>query len=106
MKYSVEKTREILMKGDVVFSLKGSKDTFTTGKIHEWNDKGYSGYISKDMFSQMNVNKWGPTCVTLYTYDMLGNKTTGKFSYKDIEILDENFTKTVQELKELEGIVR
>ena len=106
MKYSVEKTREILMKGDVVFSLKGSKDTFTTGKIYEWSKEGYSGHISKDMFSQMNVNKWGPTCVTLYTYDMLGNKTTGKFRYKDIEILDENFTKTVQELKELEGIVR
>ena len=106
MNYSIEKTREILMKGDVVFSLKGCKDTFTTGKIYEWSKEGHSGHISRDMFSQMNVNKWGPSCVTLYTYDMLGNKTTGKFRYKDIEILDENFTETVQELKELEGIVR
>ena len=93
------------MKGDVVFSLKGSKDTFTTGKIHEWSKEGYSGYISKDMFSQMNVNKWGPTCVTLYTYDMLGNKTTGKFSYKDIEILYTIFEGTEGELREIDGKV-
>jgi len=35
-----------------------------------------------EMFgSSMNVKKFGPTCVTLYTYDMLGNKTVGKFRY-------------------------
>ena len=33
----------------------------------------------------MNVNKFGPTCVTLYTYDMLGNRTVGKFRYDLIE---------------------
>ena len=26
----------------------------------------------------MNVKKWGPTCVTLYTFDMLGKKSVGK----------------------------
>ena len=33
----------------------------------------------------MNVSKWGPTCVTLYNYDMLQKKTTGKIKYSDIE---------------------
>ena len=87
MKYSIKEIREILMKGDVVFSLKGSKDTFTTGKIHEWSKEGYSGYISKDMFSQMNVNKWGPTCVTLYTYNMLGKRISGKIRYADVRFV-------------------
>ena len=36
----------------------------------------------------MNVNKFGPTCVTVYSYDMLGNKTTGKFPYKLIMLVD------------------
>jgi hypothetical protein len=33
----------------------------------------------------MNVNKFGPTCVTVYTYDMLGNRTSGKFKYEEIK---------------------
>jgi len=36
----------------------------------------------------MNVNKFGPTCVTVYSYDMLGNKTTGKFPYQCITLRD------------------
>ena len=35
----------------------------------------------------MNVNKWGPTCVTLYTFDMLSKKTTGKINYKNVNII-------------------
>ena len=31
--------------------------------------------------------KFGPTCVTLYSYDMLGKRTTGKIKYSDITIL-------------------
>jgi len=42
-----------------------------------------------DGFSRgMNVNKFGPTCVTLYSYDMLNNKTTGKIRYEDVEIVN------------------
>jgi hypothetical protein len=36
----------------------------------------------------MNVNNWGPTCVTLYTFDMLSNKTTGKIKYDNVTILE------------------
>ena len=38
----------------------------------------------------MNVNKWGPTCVTLYTFDMLGKKIIGKIKYSDIEIITDS----------------
>ena len=34
----------------------------------------------------MNVRKFGPTCVTLYSFDMLSNRTTGKIRYEDVEI--------------------
>ena len=37
----------------------------------------------------MNVTKFGPTCVTLYTYDMLGKKTVGKIKYADVTILED-----------------
>ncbi len=54
----------------------------------------------------MNVNKWGPTCVTLYTFDMLGKRSVGKINYKDITFLKEikdipGFEGTLEELNEL-----
>ena len=55
-----------------------SKSTFPSGDIH-------SIYSNEGFGKGMNVNKFGPTCVTLYAFDMLGNKTVGKFRYKDIE---------------------
>ena len=35
----------------------------------------------------MNVDKFGPTCVWLYSYDMFGRKTTFKINYKDVTII-------------------
>ena len=35
----------------------------------------------------MNINKLGPTCITLYTFDMMGNKTIAKIKYEDVEIV-------------------
>ena len=52
---------------------------------------GLSAYysISKDGFGgSMNVSKFGPTCITVYSYDMLGNKTTGKFPYNSLMLVD------------------
>jgi hypothetical protein len=37
----------------------------------------------------MNVRKFGPSSVTLYTYDMLQNKTRGRIKYEDVTILKE-----------------
>ncbi len=89
-------TREQLQKGDVRFTVKGIT-SYRRGDDGEYGDypklfkvskKGDS--INVDEFlsiTGMNVTKWGPTCVTLYDYNMLGKKTTGKINYKDITIL-------------------
>ncbi len=85
--------RNVLMnEGNCKFTVKGQMEygrkeddsygyvnkTFRTGEECDaiWN--GYRG---------MNVQKWGPTCVTLYTYDMLGKKTVGKVKYSDITFI-------------------
>ena len=84
--------KEQLQKGDVRFTIKG----ITT---YRSNDNGEYGMnpkifkVNKDAssinseFSGMSVTKWGPTCVTLYTFDMLGKKAIGKIKYKLITII-------------------
>ena len=37
----------------------------------------------------MNVSKFGPTCVWLFSYDMFERKTTFKINYKDVTIVEE-----------------
>ena len=81
--------REKLKKGNVEFYVKGITD-YRRGddgeygyhpqifKVHLDGESINSGYRS------MNVNKWGPTCVTLYTFDMLGKKSVGKINYKNV----------------------
>jgi hypothetical protein len=56
-------------------------------KVFRVSKSGDSIYHDRIFGEGMNVNKWGPTCVTLYTYDMLKKKTTGKIKYSDIEII-------------------
>ena len=67
------------------------KDQVLFPKI-EVREKGFlqvsdihSIYSNEGFGKGMNVNKFGPTCVTLYTFDMLGNRTVGKFRYDLIE---------------------
>ena len=86
--------REKLMtQEDVVFTC-GIKDAL--GRIQEFRVHGHN--ITDEMsycitentsFGKgMNVTKFGPTCVTLYTFDMLGKKTIGKIKYEDITIVE------------------
>ena len=88
--------REKLMtQKDIVFTC-GHKDVL--GRIQEY--KVYSSDRSDVMSfaitentsfgKMMNVQKFGPTCVTLYTYDMFKNKTTAKIKYSDIKFVEEN----------------
>jgi len=94
---NIKEIKEQLQKGNAKFTIDGIT-TYRRGgedneygnfpKIFKVSEKGES--ISVDEFllmDGMNVNKWGPTCVTLYTYDMLGKKSVGKINYKDITIL-------------------
>ena len=82
-----------LQEGDVRFTVKG----ITTYRSDENGEYGMNPKIfrvNKDASSNntelldgMNVTKWGPTCVTLYTFDMLGKKSVGKIKYKLITII-------------------
>ena len=86
---------KLITQKDIVFTC-GHKDTL--GRIQEY--RVYCGKRSDiESFAitentsfgkMMNVNKFGPTCVTLYTFDMIGNKTTGKIKYEDIKFVEEN----------------
>ena len=81
--------REQLQKGDVEFTVKGVT-TYRAGDDGKYGMNPKIFKVNKDAgainseFSGMNVTKWGPTCVTLYTYDMLGKRAVGKIKYKDI----------------------
>jgi len=88
--------REKLMtQKDIVFTC-GVKDVL--GRTQEYkvyaNDRSdvmSFGIQENTSFGKMmNVQKFGPTCVTLYTFDMLNNKTTGKIKYSDVVFVEEN----------------
>ena len=84
--------KEQLQKGNVKFTVNGQThygknengEWGNVPKVFEVSHNGES--IHSDWYG-MNVNKWGPTCVTLYTFDMLSNKTTGKIKYDNVTIL-------------------
>lgn len=53
-------------------------------------NKGVVESISVDeilYLDSMNVKNFGPTCVHLFTFDMMGNRTKGKIKYEDVEII-------------------
>jgi len=83
--------KEKLQKGNVKFYIKGIV-TYRRGDDGEYADHPKVFEVNKDAdainseYRGMNVTKWGPTCVTLYTFDMLGKRAVGKINYKNIII--------------------
>jgi hypothetical protein len=94
---NIKEIKEIIGKGDVKFTVKGITEYRRGGddneygdfpKIFRVNENGDAIFEDTNLFGRgMNVTKLGPTCVTLYTFDMLGKKSVGKINYKDITIL-------------------
>jgi hypothetical protein len=80
-----------LQKGNVKFTVEGIT-TYCKGEDGEYGMNPKIFTVTKDAgsiyaeYSGMNVTKWGPTCVTLYTFDILGRKSVGKINYKQIKI--------------------
>ncbi len=80
-----------LQKGNVKFTVEGIT-TYCKGEDGEYGMNPKIFTVTKDAgsiyaeYSGMNVTKWGPTCVTLYTFDILGKKSVGKINYKQIKI--------------------
>lgn len=86
--------RDILMnKGLTKFTVKGHT-TYGKDENGEWKDNVlktfHMGSKCESIWCEyhgMNVQKFGPTCVTLYTYNMLSKKTIGKIKYSDITFI-------------------
>tara|TARA_R110000744_G_scaffold246818_2_gene363257 strand:- start:353 stop:619 length:267 start_codon:yes stop_codon:yes gene_type:complete len=81
-----------LQKGNVKFNIKGSTEyrrgeDGKSGNFPKIFEVGKEGGAIWNGFNGMNVNKWGPTCVTLYTFDLLGKKSVGKINYSQITLV-------------------
>ena len=116
LKSEIKEVREILRTEDgVEFTVNGmteygKKEDGSYGQVkkifkaRQGYKRNYNTSIGTQ-FDSMNVTKWGPTCVTLYTYDMLGKRSIGKIRYADVRfIADKEFKGTSTILKrELEN---
>jgi hypothetical protein len=89
--------KKLLETKKVEFTINGlteynRKEDGTYGQVpilfHTHCRDGKTESIYDEYMRGMNVNKFGPTCVTLYTFDMLNNRTTSKIRYEDVEILE------------------
>ena len=103
--------REKLMtQKDVVFTC-GHKDTL--GRIQKY--KVYTSDPSDVMSfaitenssfgKMMNVNKFGPTCITLYTFDMFGRKIVGKIKYANVRFVANEQFECENPLKKIPGFL-
>jgi hypothetical protein len=91
--------KSIIENGNVRFTVKGITEYRRGGEDNEYgdfpkifrvNEDGDAIFEDSSLFGRgMNVTKLGPTCITLYDYNMLGKKTVGKINYKDITFLKE-----------------
>ena len=108
--------KAIIEKGNAKFTVNGITEYRRGGEDNEYgdfpkifrvNDEGDAIFEDSSLFGRgMNVTKLGPTCITLYDYNMLGKRTVGKINYKDITILNEikdipGFEGTLEALNEL-----
>lgn len=90
----VKEIREKLMKDGTVFTVEGIVNYDKTPQefvsSHTVFDSGHDLHsisINEVFGKRMGVNKFGPTCVTLYSFDMLDNKTVGKIKYSNVTIV-------------------
>lgn len=94
----VKEIREKLQKGNTRFTIEGittycrSSENGEYGmnpKVFKVQEEAESIYTDETYsVNGMNVDKWGPTCVTLYTFDMLNKISKGKIKYSNVTILD------------------
>jgi len=118
-KKDVVKVREILMNEvDCKFTVKGiteydRKEDGSYGRVAKvfrtsgsTNKDGSVGAIYEDKLlvgQGMNVTKWGPTCVSLFTFDMFGRKIVGKIRYADVRFVADKQFECENPLKKLDG---
>ena len=108
--------RKVLMnEGNTKFAIKGitsydRKEDGSYGNVPKvfhtvkLDHDEHCGSISEGWYG-MNVNKWGPTCVTLYTFDMLGKKSIGKIRYEDVRFVVMEQFECENPLKKIPGFI-
>jgi hypothetical protein len=94
-----EEIKTILENQKVTFNVKGhteysKKDDGEWGYIaklfqtQKHHDNEPSGSISdKYGFKQMNIDKFGPSSFTVYTFDLMGKRTRARIKYQDVTLI-------------------
>jgi len=99
---TIKETRTTLMTKDKLkFNIKGiteyqciDKETneyanapkiFTTHSYGK--DKQTTSICCKYGLQGMNINKFGPSSFTVYSFDLLGNRTRSRVKYEDVTIV-------------------
>jgi hypothetical protein len=73
--------KEFVMNEEMKFNYE-TDELEGTGMVNSINENGRLGVRG------MNIKKFGPKCVSLYTFDMMGNKTVGMIKYENVKILE------------------
>ena len=95
LKYS-DKVKKASSIRTAILSLKADERIKVSYKDDVYEIKAYSSYGGDlsysvwNSFRGMNVSKVGLTSLSLYTYDMMSQKTTYTFSLVDASILPES----------------
>jgi len=85
----IKTTIENMNDGDKLNFTFNDKSLYINCTKFESGNRIYSvNKVDPFSFDGMNINKIGPTCLTLYAYDMLGTKTTGKIRYDQMENIE------------------
>lgn len=96
---TIQEIKAALQTPNTIFKAPNNRGTMIEFKTHgvlkfdtDKNDFIPTGEVSAIVEREwygggMNVNKFGPTCITLYTFDMMGNKTVAKIRYSEVEII-------------------
>ena len=87
-KNDIKTIKEVLMNSEVEFAIRGWDEKFRTRKGYN-SEEISSIWEATPLGRGMNVNKFGPTCVTLYSFDMMKNRTVAKIRYADVELIKE-----------------
>ena len=82
-KASAIHTAILSMKQDDKLEFYYRGDKYKVKAYSSWNDE--MSYSIWNSFRGMNVNKIGKTSLSLYTYDMMSQKTSYRMSLLDIE---------------------
>jgi hypothetical protein len=92
-------TKTLIKNGNALFTVEGINEYRRGGEDNQYGDypkifrvseNGDAIYEDSKLFGRgMNISKVGGTCITLFTYNILGKKSVGKIRYKDITIIKE-----------------